>query len=63
VRVFENRVLRGICEPKRDEVIGERRRLYNVELLTKYYLGDQIKKSEIGGDCSTDKEERIHAEF
>jgi hypothetical protein len=31
-RVFENRVLRRIIEPKRDEVTGERRRLNNKEL-------------------------------
>jgi hypothetical protein len=32
LRVFENRVLRGIFGPKRDEVTGERRKLHNVEL-------------------------------
>jgi len=42
--VFENRVLRGIFEPKWDEVIGERRRLYKEELGTKYYSGDKVKK-------------------
>jgi hypothetical protein len=30
--VFENRVLRGIFGPKRDEITGEWRRLYNKEL-------------------------------
>jgi hypothetical protein len=30
--VFENRVLRKILGPKRDEVTGEGRRLYNEEL-------------------------------
>jgi hypothetical protein len=30
--VFENRVLRGIFESKRDEVTGEWRKLYNNEL-------------------------------
>jgi len=30
--VFENRVLRKICEPIRDEVTGEWRRLHNEEL-------------------------------
>jgi hypothetical protein len=30
--VFENRVLRRIFGPKRDEVTGERRRLHNEEL-------------------------------
>jgi hypothetical protein len=32
LRVFENRVLRKICRPKRDEVIEEWRRLHNEEL-------------------------------
>jgi hypothetical protein len=30
--VFENRVLRRIFGPKRDEVTGERRKLHNEEL-------------------------------
>jgi hypothetical protein len=32
VRVFENRVLRKIFGPKRDELTGEWRKLHNVEL-------------------------------
>jgi hypothetical protein len=32
LRVFENRVLRGIFGPKRDEATGEWRRLHNEEL-------------------------------
>jgi hypothetical protein len=32
LRVFENRVLRRIFGPKKDEVTGERRRLHNKEL-------------------------------
>jgi hypothetical protein len=36
LRVFENRVLRGIFGPKRDEVTGEWRKLHNV-LITRYY--------------------------
>jgi hypothetical protein len=32
LRVFENRVLRRIFGPKRDEVTGEWRRLHNEEL-------------------------------
>jgi len=32
LRVFENRVLRGIFGPKRDKVTGEWRKLYNEEL-------------------------------
>jgi hypothetical protein len=34
--VFENRVLRRIFEPKRDEVTGEWRKLYNEELRDLY---------------------------
>jgi len=30
--VFENRVMRRIFEPKRDEVIGKRRKRHNEEL-------------------------------
>jgi hypothetical protein len=36
LRVFENRVLRRILGPKRDEVTGERRRLHNKELYALY---------------------------
>jgi hypothetical protein len=36
LRVFENRVLRRIFGPKRDEVIGEWRRLHNKELYALY---------------------------
>jgi hypothetical protein len=36
LRVFENRVLRGIFGPKRDEVIGECRKLHNEEINDQY---------------------------
>jgi hypothetical protein len=36
LRVFENRVLRRIFGPKRDEVIGEWRRLHKKELYAVY---------------------------
>jgi hypothetical protein len=36
LRVFENRVLRGILGPKRDEVTGEWRKLHNEELRDLY---------------------------
>jgi len=50
LRVFENRMLRGIFGPKKDEVTGELRKLHNGELndlycLTKYCSGDQIEKN------------------
>jgi hypothetical protein len=49
MRVFENRVLRRIFGPKRDEVTQEWRKLHNEELndliFTKYYSGDQMEKN------------------
>jgi hypothetical protein len=36
LRVFENRVLRMIFGPKRDEVTGEWRKLHNEELRNLY---------------------------
>jgi hypothetical protein len=36
-RVFENRVLRRIFGPKRDEVTGEWRKLHNEELIPRYH--------------------------
>jgi hypothetical protein len=37
LRVFENRVLRRIFGPKRDEVTGEWRRLHNEKLYVLYF--------------------------
>jgi hypothetical protein len=50
--VFENRVLRRMCGPKRDEVTGEWRNLHNEEL-NDYCAGDEIEKNEMGVACST----------
>jgi len=56
-RVFENRVLRRILGPKREEVTGEWRKLHKEELndptRIKNCSGDQIEKNEMGGSCST----------
>jgi hypothetical protein len=41
LRVLENRVLRGIFGPKRDEVTGEWRRLHNEELYDLYSSPDK----------------------
>jgi hypothetical protein len=49
LRVFENRVLRRIFGPKRDEVTGEWRKIHNEKLLTQYRAGDKIEKIEMGG--------------
>ena len=38
LRVFENRVLRRVFEPKRDEITGEWRKLHNEELRDLYSL-------------------------
>jgi len=47
LRVFENRVLRRIFRPKRDEVTGEWRKLHNEELSDLYFLPNivQVVKS------------------
>jgi hypothetical protein len=42
--VFENRVLRGIFGPKRDEVTGEWRKLHNDELHNLYSYPDNIRQ-------------------
>jgi hypothetical protein len=56
LRVFENRVLRGVFGPKRAEVTGEWRKLHNEELNGLYsspnFSGDEIE-NEMGGACST----------
>jgi hypothetical protein len=57
LRVSENRVLRRIFGPKRDEVTGKWRKLHDKELLcsvlTKYHSSDQVKKTEMSRTCST----------
>jgi hypothetical protein len=44
LRVFENRVLRRILGPKRDEVMGEWRKLFSGELHNLYSLPDIISQ-------------------
>jgi hypothetical protein len=43
LRVFENRVLRRVFGPKRDEVTGEWRKLYNVVLSDLYSLPNIVR--------------------
>ena len=43
LRVFENRVLRRVFGPKRDEVTGEWRKLHNVELSDLYSLPNIVR--------------------
>jgi hypothetical protein len=44
LRVFENRVLRRIFGPKRDEVTGDWRKLLNEELHNLYYSPNRMIK-------------------
>ena len=43
LRLFENRMLRRIFEPKRDEVIGEWRKLHNEKISTLYSTPNIIR--------------------
>ena len=43
LRVFENRVLREVFRPKRDEVTGEWRKLHNEELNDLYSLPNIVR--------------------
>jgi hypothetical protein len=54
--VFENRVLRRIFGPKRDEVTGEWRKLHSEELHNLYSSPNsirQVKVNEVGRSCGT----------
>jgi hypothetical protein len=59
LRVFENRVLRRIFGPKRDEVTGDWIKLHNEDpndLYSSpshhYCSSDKFEKNELGGTCS-----------
>jgi hypothetical protein len=57
LRVFENKVLRRIFGPKRDEVTGEWRRLHNKELYALYSSTNSIhvikSRRQMGRTCVT----------
>ena len=64
--MFQNRVLRRIFGPKREEVKGEWIKIHNEELNDLYsspsfFSADKIEKNEMGWACSTygGKERRI----
>jgi uncharacterized membrane protein len=48
LRVFENKVLRRVFGPKRDEVTGEWRKLYNEELRDPYSLPNIVRVLKSG---------------
>jgi hypothetical protein len=54
--VCDNRVLRRIFGPKREEVAGGWRRLHNEELHNLYtppnIITDRVKEGAMGGECS-----------
>jgi len=56
LRVFENRVLRRIFGPKRDEITGSREKYVMKSLMIfshhPHFSGDQIEENEIGGAYS-----------
>jgi hypothetical protein len=61
LRVSENRVLRRIFGPKRDEVTAELRKLHNEELHDLYASpnkNNQVEEDEMGEACSTNGEKR-----
>ena len=56
--MFENRVLRGIFGPRKDEVTGEWMKLHNEELNDLYCSPNivrviKMEKIEMGGTCGT----------
>jgi hypothetical protein len=56
--VFENRVLRRIFGPNRDEVTGQWRKLHNEELHNLYSSPDiirQVKGDEVSWACGTNR--------
>jgi hypothetical protein len=62
LRVFENRVLRRISEPKRDEVSEGWRKLHNEEFHSLYCSPNNIRmtksrRREMGMACSTHENE------
>jgi hypothetical protein len=43
LRVFENRVLRKVLRPKKNEVTGNWKRLHNEELYALYFSSDTVR--------------------
>jgi hypothetical protein len=62
LRVFENRVLRRIFGPKRDEVTGEWGKLHSEELHDLYSLPSisQVEEDAMGVSCSTNEKRNTY---
>jgi hypothetical protein len=57
LRMFENRVVRKIFEPKRDEAKGSEDQTvksFMISIIYQHFSGEHIKKNEMGGSRSTD---------
>lgn len=48
--MFENGVLRGIVEPKREEIRGHLRKINNIDHY-RVHQGEQVKVYATGGEC------------
>jgi hypothetical protein len=63
MRLFDNRLLRRISGPKRDEVTGERIKLRDGELRDLYsspsIIRIQVEEDEMSRACSTNGGKRI----
>jgi hypothetical protein len=60
LRVFENRILRRIFGPKRDEVTGGWRKLHNEKLhnFAKHDYNDKVREDEMAGHVARMGEKR-----
>ena len=68
LRVFENRVLRGIFGPNRDEVTGKWRKLHNEELNDLYCSPNivrviKLRRMRWAGHVACMGERRVHTGF
>jgi hypothetical protein len=63
LKVFENKALRRIFGPKRNDVTGGWRNLHNEEVHNLYSLpsvNDQVKEDAVGRACKTNGIEKEH---
>jgi hypothetical protein len=62
LRVFENRLLRRICRPKRDGVTGEWRKLHNLHYSPSIIRIYKVEEDEVSRACGPNggEEERVY---